>query len=95
MKKTSFKELTDKVQLVIKGYGKSYLIIVIFCILAAIFNSIAPYFLGLATDSLYESFTNEIAFDMPYITKILIVVLACYILNSICTYLKRKLLNAE
>ena len=47
MKKTSFKELTDKVQLVIKGYGKSYLIIVIFCILAAIFNSIAPYFLGL------------------------------------------------
>ena len=91
MKKTSFKELIDKVQLVIKGYGKSYLIIVIFCILAAIFNSIAPYFLGLATDSLYESFTNEIAFDMPYISKILIVVLACYILNSICTYFKSYL----
>ena len=52
MNKTSFKELTSKVQLVIKGYGKSYLAIIIFCILAAIFNSIAPYFLGLATDSL-------------------------------------------
>ena len=78
MNKTSFKELISKVQLVIKGYGKSYLAIIIFCILAAIFNSIAPYFLGLATDSLYESFTNEIAFDMPYITKILIIVNKIY-----------------
>ena len=91
MNKTSFKELISKVQLVIKGYGKSYLAIIIFCILAAIFNSIAPYFLGLATDSLYESFTNEIAFNMPYIIKILIIVLTCYVLNSICTYFKSYL----
>ena len=88
IKKTSFKDTISKIQLVIKGYGKSYISIIIFCVLAAIFNSIAPYFLGLATDSLYESIKNQLSFDLTYITKMLIVVLVCYILNAVCTYFK-------
>lgn len=91
IKKTSFKETISKIQLVIKGYGKSYISIIIFCICAAIFNSIAPYFLGLATDSLYESIKNELPFDMTYIVNMLLIVLGCYIVNSICTYFKSYL----
>ncbi len=91
MKKTSFKDTISKIQLVIKGYGKSYIAIIIFCVLAALFNSVAPYFLGLATDSLYESFSNKLPFDMNYIMKILAIVLTCYVLNSICTYFKSYL----
>ena len=91
IKKPSVNELASKIQLVTKGYGKSYTLIIVFCILAAIFNSVAPYFLGLATDSLYDSFSNKIPFDMNYIVKILAVVLACYIINAICTYFKSYL----
>lgn len=91
IKKPSVNEFTSKIQLVTKGYGKSYTLIIVFCILAAIFNSVAPYFLGLATDSLYDSFSNKLPFDMNYIVKILAVVLACYIINAICTYFKSYL----
>ena len=91
IKKPSVNELASKIQLVTKGYGKSYTLIIVFCILAAIFNSVAPYFLGLATDSLYDSFSNKIPFDMNYIVKILAVVLACYIINALCTYFKSYL----
>lgn len=88
IKKTSFKETISKIQLVIKGYGKAYISIIIFCILAAVFNSIAPYFLGFATDSLYESIKEQLPFDMNYITKMLMIVLGCYVVNAICTYFK-------
>ena len=88
IKKPTFKETISKIKLVTKGYGRQYTIIVIFCILAAIFNSIAPYFLGLATDSLYNSLKESIPFDIAYISKILSIVLACYVVNAICTYFK-------
>lgn len=89
--KPSVIEMFKKVRNITKDYKKSYVWIVIICILAAIFNSIAPYFLGLATDSLYNSYINELAFDMSYIFKILVIVLACYVLNAICTYYKSYL----
>ncbi|MGM9877571.1 MAG: ABC transporter ATP-binding protein [Bacilli bacterium] len=88
---TSFKETFSKIHRIIKGYKKSFILIILFCILAAGFNSLAPYFLGYATDSLYNSISNKISFDMPYITKILLVVLGCYIMDAICTYFKSYL----
>ena len=90
-KKPSVIEMFNKVQNITKDYKKSYTLIVIICMLAALFNSIAPFFLGLATDSLYDSFVNEVSFDMVYIFKIFVIVLGCYILNAICTYYKSYL----
>ena len=90
-KKPSVIEMFKKVQNITKDYKKSYIWIVIICVLAALFNSIAPFFLGLATDSLYDSYTNGVGFDMVYIFNILLIVLGCYILNAICTYYKSYL----
>ena len=50
----SFKEILKKIFRIIKGHHKTYFLIVLFCVLAAAFNSLAPYFLGYATDSLYD-----------------------------------------
>lgn len=90
-KKPSFKEITSKIYRIIKGHRKTYILIILFCIISAIFNSLSPYFLGYATDSLYSSVTKKTLIDMPYITKILLIVLACYIIDATCTYLKSYL----
>ena len=58
--KPSFNSIIYKTFKVIKDYKSSYIIIIIFCILSAIFVSLAPYFLGYATDSLYYSIKNGI-----------------------------------
>lgn len=91
MKRPSLKEIVTKTFKVIKGHRSSYILIIIFCIISALFNSLAPYYLGLATDSLYSSISNKIAFDLPYIKKILSIVLGCYIINAISTYFKSYL----
>ena len=93
-KKPSFKETITKILMIIKGYRKSYLLIILFCILAAIFNSLAPYFLGLATDSLYNSYSNSLPFNMNYISKILLIVLGCHIIDAVCTYFKSYLASS-
>lgn len=87
-KRPSFKETIIKTYKIINGHRKEYLLIILFCILAAAFSSIAPYFLGYATDSLYNSFSNDISVDMYHIMILLLIVLVCYILNAICTYFK-------
>lgn len=89
--KPSFNSIIYKTFKVIKDYKSSYIIIIIFCILSAIFVSLAPYFLGYATDSLYYSIKNGINFDYNYLTKILLIVFICHLLNSLCTYLKSYL----
>ena len=72
MKETpSFKEIVVKTFKILKGYKRAYMIIIVFCILAAVFNSIAPYFLGYATDSLYNSFTKHLPFDHEFLIRIL------------------------
>lgn len=93
-KKPSFKETITKILMIIKGHRKSYLLIILFCILAAIFNSLAPYFLGLATDSLYNSYSNSLPFNMNYISKILLIVLGCHIIDAVCTYFKSYLASS-
>lgn len=90
-KKPSFIETITKTWKILKGYKKAYILIIIFCILAAAFNSLAPFFLGKATDSLYSSIQKSLPFDMAYIIKILLIVLFCYLVNSICTYYKSYL----
>lgn len=77
-----------KILKIIGNYKNEYILIVLFCLLAAIFNSIAPYFLGYATDSLYTSFTDKIDYNYSYIIKILVIVMTCYVINAICTYFK-------
>ena len=71
----TLREVISKTFKIIKEYKKSYILIVIFCILAAIFGSIAPYFLGYATDSLYGSISKGIDFNYTYLSKILFLVL--------------------
>ena len=88
MKMPSFKEMFSKTFKVLKGYRSTYILIIIFCLCAAVFNALAPYFLGFATDSLYNSIKENLPFDFSYLFKILVVVLICYILNAICTYFK-------
>ena len=89
--KTSLKNIINKSYKIIKDYKKSYFLIILFCILAAIFNSLAPYILGFAPDSLYNSLSKDISFDITYITKILMIVLFCYLMDAICTYFKSYL----
>ena len=89
--KTSFINSIKKSFRILSEYKKSYISILIFCILAAIFNSIAPYFLGLATDSLYKSAKLSIPVDIMYVLKVLAIVLICYLINAFCTYLKSVL----
>ena len=91
MKKPSFKETITKTYKLIKEYKSSYILIVLFCLLAAIFNSIAPYFLGFATDSLYNSVKSKLPFNSDYIIKVLVIVLICYLINAVCTYFKSYL----
>ncbi len=90
-KMPSFKEIITKTFKIIGGHKRAYALIIIFCLLAALFNSIAPYFLGFATDSLYNSVTNNTGIDYSYLTKILLIVLTCYVFNAICTYFKSYL----
>lgn len=87
----TLREVVLKTFKIIKEYKKSYILIVIFCVLAAIFGSIAPYFLGYATDSLYDSISKGIGFNCVYLKKVLLLVLCCYIINAICTYFKSYL----
>ena len=87
----SLKEVLTKSYKVLKGYKKSYLLIVVFCILAAFFSAISPYVLGYATDSLFNSVSKNIAFDLDLITKILLIVLFCYVMDALCTYFKSVL----
>ena len=89
--KKSFRETISKTYKILKGYKKSYALIIIFCLLAALFNGIAPYFLGFATDSLYNSVKTSLPVDIMYILKVLLIVLICYLINAICTYLKSVL----
>ena len=91
MKAPSFKEIFTKTFRILKGYKHAYIIIIVFCLLAALFNSIAPYFLGYATDSLYNSVTNKLPFDYQFLIKILTIVLLCYVFNALCTYFKSYL----
>lgn len=90
-KAPSFKEMIIKTLSIIKDYRNSYILIILFCLLAAIFSSLAPYFLGYATDSLYESLKLNIDFNVVYIVKILLIVLSCYIIDAVCTYMKSYL----
>ena len=90
-KEPSFKEMIIKTLSIIKDYRNSYILIILFCLLAAIFSSLAPYFLGYATDSLYESLKLNIDFNVVYIVKILLIVLSCYIIDAVCTYMKSYL----
>ena len=87
----SFKEILKKIFRIIKGHHKTYFLIVLFCVLAAAFNSLAPYFLGYATDSLYDSISSKLPFDMIFIMKILTLVLCCYLMDAVCTYFKSYL----
>ena len=61
--KPSVKEIFTKTLKIIGGHKKVYALIIVFCLLAALFNSLAPYFLGFATDSLYNSVVNKTGFD--------------------------------
>ena len=94
MKSPSLKEIITKTFKVIKGHRSSYILIIVFCLLAAIFNSLAPYYLGLATDSLYESVKNKTLIDMTYLTKILTIVLGCYVINAVSNYFKSFLASS-
>lgn len=89
--KPSVKEIFTKTLKIIGGHKKVYALIIVFCLLAALFNSLAPYFLGFATDSLYNSVTNKTGFDYAYLTKILLLVFGCYTINAVCTYFKSYL----
>ena len=73
-KTMSFKEVLAKTYKIVSLYKNDYIIIIMFCLLAALFSSIAPYFLGFATDSLYNSITNGLSFDYTYIVKVLLIV---------------------
>lgn len=90
-KAPTFKEMIVKTISITKGYKNTYILIILFCLLAAIFSSLAPYFLGYATDSLYESLKLNTDFNIPYIVKILLIVLSCYIIDAVCTYMKSYL----
>ena len=89
--KTSLKNIMSKVYQIISPYKNSYILIVLFCILSAIFSSLAPYFLGYATDSLYDSFTSSMPYQYKYIIKVLIIVAFCYIMDALSTYIKNYL----
>lgn len=86
--KISPKSILKKSYRLLKGHKKTYALIILFCILAAIFNSLSPYILGYATDSLFNSITNSLPFNMRYIIKILLLVLFCYVMDAVCTYFK-------
>ena len=90
-KAPSFKEMIVKTISITKGYRNTYILIIMFCLLAAIFSSLAPYFLGYATDSLYKSLKLNTGFNVPYIVKILLIVLSCYVIDAVCTYMKSYL----
>ena len=87
-KAPTFSEMVSKTCKIIKDYKNHYILIILFCLLAAIFSALAPYFLGYATDSLYDSIKNGAAFNYPYIIKVLGIVLSCYIIDAVCTYFK-------
>ena len=91
MKNITFKEIIKKTYKIIKDYKKEYVLIILFCILAAVFNLIAPYYLGLVTDSLYNSVKNMIPINVEYIITLLIIIMIFYLLNAICTYYKSLL----
>ncbi|NLC48272.1 MAG: ABC transporter ATP-binding protein [Tenericutes bacterium] len=86
--KPSIKETLSKSLKLISGYKKEYLLIILFCLLAALFSVLSPYFLGFATDSLYNSVKNNIDINYIYLVKILTIVLFCYIFDALCTYFK-------
>ena len=90
-KTMSFKEVLAKTYKVVSLYKNDYIIIIMFCLLAALFSSIAPYFLGFATDSLYNSITNGLSFDYTYIVKVLLIVLFCHVVDAGSTYYKSYL----
>ena len=90
-KSPTFKEMIVKTISITKGYRNTYILIIVFCLLAALFSSLAPYFLGYATDSLYESLKLNTGFNVPYIVKILLIVLSCYVIDAVCTYMKSYL----
>ena len=89
--KKSFTDTIKKTLRLLNDYKKSYVLIIVFCLFAALFNSIAPYFLGFATDSLYNSVKTKLPVDIMYVLKILLIVLICYLVNALCTYLKSVL----
>ncbi len=96
MKKTdeknmTIKEIIIKTCRIIKSYKNEYILIILFCLLAALFSSISPYFLGFATDSLYNSVTNSLPFNTVYIVKVLLIVLFCHIFDALSTYYKSYL----
>ncbi len=87
----SFKEIIVKTFSIVKNYKNDYILIIMFCLLAALFSSLSPYFLGFATDSLYNSVTNSLPFNMTYLIKVLLIVLFCHIFDALSTYLKSYL----
>jgi len=87
----SFKNIIVKTLKILSKYKSEYILIILFCIISAIFSSLSPYFLGFATDSLYDSVNNGIAFNHSYILKVLIIVLMCHIFDALSTYLKSYL----
>ena len=66
-KAPSFKEMIVKTISITKGYRNTYILIIMFCLLAAIFSSLAPYFLGYATDSLYKSLKLNTGFNVTFL----------------------------
>lgn len=90
-KTMSFKEVIIKTFKVVSLYKKEYILIIMFCLLAALFSSLAPYFLGFATDSLYNSITNNLSFNYTYIIKVLSIVLFCHLFDAGSTYFKSYL----
>lgn len=76
-------------------YRKSMIAVVIFAVISTVFNSLGPYVLGLATDTITSIVTKNAPIEqvIPDFMRILVILSAIYVMFSVFSYLSQYIMS--
>lgn len=76
-------------------YRKSMIAVVIFAVISTVFNSLGPYVLGLATDTITSIVTKNAPIEqvIPDFIRILVILSAIYVMFSVFSYLSQYIMS--
>lgn len=76
-------------------YRKSMIAVVIFAVISTVFNSLGPYVLGLATDTITSIVTKNAPIEqvIPDFMRILVILSTIYVMFSVFSYLSQYIMS--
>ncbi|TDQ37729.1 ABC transporter ATP-binding protein [Aureibacillus halotolerans] len=91
-KPKEFKRTLRRLAGYLRPHTKMLIFVAVASLLGTLFNVISPWLLGLATTSLFTSFTNGTGVQFAYIGELLLLLVGLYIVASLFMFLQQYLM---